>query len=86
MASDSPGATDCIGTTCHFEADTPAGKRFDVALLWAIVLSVLVVLVGESVARSSCIRLWELRVVELVFTGLFTVEYILRLLSVKSAL
>ena len=23
-----------------FEADTPAGKRFDVALLWAILLSV----------------------------------------------
>ena len=31
-----------------FEADTPAGKRFDVALLWAILLSVAAVL-AESV-------------------------------------
>ena len=52
------------------------------ALLWAIVLSVLVVLV-ESVAGVRATYGWELRIVELVFTGLFTVEYILRLLSVK---
>ncbi len=31
-----------------FEAETPAGKAFDVALLWLIVLSVLVVML-ESV-------------------------------------
>ena len=31
-----------------FEADTPAGKRFDVILLWCIVASILVVM-GESV-------------------------------------
>ena len=71
--------------TVIFEADTPAGKRFDVALLWAIVLSVLVVLV-ESVASVRAAYGWALRVVELVFTGLFTVEYILRLLSVKRPL
>ena len=71
--------------TVIFEADTPAGKRFDVALLWAIVLSVLVVLV-ESVAGVRATYGWELRIVELAFTGLFTVEYILRLLSVKRPL
>ena len=71
--------------TVIFEADTAAGKRFDVALLWAIVLSVLVVLV-ESVAGVRASYGWELRIVELVFTGLFTVEYILRLVSVKRPL
>ena len=30
--------------TIIFEADTPAGKLFDVTLIWAIVLSVLVVM------------------------------------------
>ena len=35
--------------TVIFEADTPAGKWFDVTLLWAIVLSVAAVLV-ESVS------------------------------------
>ena len=35
--------------TVIFEADTPAGKRFDVALLWTILISVGAVLV-ESVA------------------------------------
>ena len=71
--------------TVIFEADTPAGKRFDVALLWAIVLSVLVVLV-ESVASVRAALEWELHLLELVFTGLFTVEYILRLVSVKRPL
>ena len=71
--------------TVIFEADTPAGKRFDVALLWAIVLSVAVVLV-ESVGSVRAALGWELRLLELVFTGLFTVEYILRLVSVKRPL
>ncbi len=61
-----------------FEADTPAGKAFDVALLLAISLSVAAVML-ESVAP---IRLrWgrALYVVEWFFTILFTVEYLLRL-------
>ena len=41
--------------TVIFEADTPAGKRFDVALLWAILLSVGAVLV-ESVASVVSVR------------------------------
>lgn len=71
--------------TVIFEADTPAGKSFDVALLWAIVLSVLAVLM-ESVGSVRASLGWELRMMELGFTGLFTVEYILRLLSVKRPL
>ena len=71
--------------TVIFEADTPAGKRFDVALLWAIVISVAAVLV-ESVASVREAYGTELRALEIAFTGLFTVEYVLRLLSVRRPL
>lgn len=64
-----------------FEADTPAGRAFDVALLWCIVVSVVAVLL-ESV---PAIRVrWEtpLRAIEWFFTILFTIEYALRLICV----
>lgn len=65
-----------------FEADTPAGRTFDVVLLWVISLSIVAVCL-ESVA-SIKLRFGEpLRVVEWVVTGLFTVEYLLRLLAVQ---
>lgn len=65
-----------------FEADTPLGKAFDVALLWAIVLSVLAVML-ESVASVRARWGDELRAIEWFFTLLFTVEYVLRLVSVQ---
>ena len=64
-----------------FEADTPAGKAFDVALLWAILLSVLAVLL-ESVADYRAAYGPWLRAAEWMFTGLFTLEYLLRLYCV----
>lgn len=64
-----------------FEADTPAGRAFDVALLWCIVLSVLAVLL-ESVPAIRVRWEWPLRGIEWFFTILFTMEYILRLGSV----
>jgi len=64
-----------------FEADTPAGKGFDVALLVAIVLSVAAVLL-ESVAAVRASYGPQLRAVEWTFTLLFTAEYALRLASV----
>ncbi len=64
-----------------FEADTAEGKAFDIALLLAIVLSVVAVLL-ESVAELRARWGLELRAVEWFFTLLFTVEYLLRLLSV----
>ena len=66
--------------TVIFEHDTQAGKAFDVALLWAVVFSVAVVVL-ESVndIRSSFGS--PLRALEWVFTVLFTVEYGLRLYS-----
>lgn len=65
-----------------FEADTPAGKAFDVALLVAILASVLVVVLESvpSVRAGQGRTLW---VAEWVFTILFTAEYLLRLVAVR---
>ena len=61
-----------------FEADTPAGKRFDIILLVFIALSVLVVNL-ESVPSIATKYGSLLYIVEWVLTIFFTVEYILRL-------
>jgi voltage-gated potassium channel len=64
-----------------FEAETPAGKAFDVALLWAILLSVLTVLL-DSVSSIQTQYGDQLRILEWGFTLLFTVEYALRIYCV----
>jgi len=61
-----------------FEADTPAGRAFDVALLWLIVASVVAVML-ESVVGIRRSYGSALRALEWVFTALFTVEYAVRL-------
>ncbi|MDJ0852802.1 MAG: ion transporter [Myxococcota bacterium] len=66
-----------------FEAETPAGKAFDVALLIAIVLSVLAVML-ESVEEIRLEHGATLHRIEIFFTLLFTVEYVLRLLCVPN--
>ncbi len=68
-----------------FEADTTAGKVFDVVLIAAILLSILVVML-ESV--SGVRDRWgdALRVAEWAFTILFTVEYVLRLVCAERPL
>ena len=61
-----------------FEADTPAGRWFDIILLVLIVLSVIVVLlesVNEYAARFGAVFFW----IEIFFTAVFTIEYVLRL-------
>ena len=68
-----------------FEADTPAGRLFDLGLLIAILLSVLAVSL-ESVPWIADRYLAELRMIEWVFTGLFTIEYLARLYSVRKPL
>jgi voltage-gated potassium channel len=65
-----------------FEADTPAGRAFDVALLVAIVAS-LATVVLESIPEVRSRWGPALVVAEWTFTGLFTVEYALRLASVE---
>lgn len=68
-----------------FESDTPAGRYFDLALIWLILLSVATVIL-ESVreVREQYGKL--LYALEWLFTLLFTVEYFLRLLSVRRPL
>ncbi len=64
-----------------YESDTPGGKAFDVALITTIVLSVAVVML-DSVATVRAEHGVLLRRIEWVFTILFTIEYVLRLVSV----
>lgn len=61
-----------------FEAETKAGKRFDVILLWLILLSVVIVLL-ESVNFIREGNELIFRVVEWVITLLFTAEYAIRI-------
>ena len=66
-----------------FEADTRAGKWFDILLLVSILISVTVVMADSIRAfREPYGRF--LMGAEWFFTLLFTVEYLLRLYSVKS--
>ena len=65
-----------------FEADTPTGKAFDLLLLLAIVLSTLAVML-ETVKGFAADYGTLLRVAEWVFTLLFTIEYVLRLICVR---
>ena len=64
-----------------FEADTPAGKTFDVALLVAILASIAAVML-ESVAEIRAVYGPQLLAIEWFFTVLFTVEYAARLVSI----
>lgn len=68
-----------------FEADTPAGKLFDVALLIAILVSVLVV-VCESVHGIREAYPGLLIRAEWFFTILFTVEYVARIVCARRPL
>lgn len=67
-----------------FESNTPGGKAFDVGLLVAIGLSVTVVML-ESVKSIQTEHAILLRDLEWIFTALFTLEYIARLLCVRRA-
>jgi voltage-gated potassium channel len=64
-----------------FEADTPAGRAFDVVLLVAILVSVVAVML-ESVADIRREHGAILRAAEWIITIAFTIEYVLRLAAV----
>ncbi len=65
-----------------FEADTPAGKFFDVALLITILISVVLVML-ESVPNIRADYRPVLRIMEWIITGIFTVEYVLRIAIIR---
>lgn len=69
--------------TIIFEADTRAGRLFDTALIVAIIASVIVVIL-DSVQSIREGRFHGLMVgLEWLFTTLFTLEYLLRIISVR---
>ncbi|MDD3642707.1 MAG: ion transporter [Candidatus Krumholzibacteria bacterium] len=64
-----------------FEADTPAGRWFDIILIATILCSVAVVML-ESIASMREGHGGLLRALEWIFTILFSIEYLIRLLCV----
>lgn len=65
-----------------FEADTREGKLFDVILLWAILISVLAIML-ESVKDIAKEYGTLLIYTEWFFTILFTIEYVIRIIAVR---
>lgn len=65
-----------------FEADTPLGKLFDIALLISILTSVIAVML-ESVSFIDERFHKELRIIEWIFTIGFSIEYVLRIVTSK---
>lgn len=68
--------------TVVFRSDTPAGLWFDKLLIVLIVTSVLVVMIESVETLPDWLHRW-LAVAELVFTIIFTLEYLARLLCVR---
>jgi voltage-gated potassium channel len=68
-----------------FLSDTPAGRAFDVVLLWVIGISVLVVAL-ESVESLRNPYGLAFKIAEWTFTVVFTIEYLLRLWVVRRPL
>ncbi len=65
-----------------FETDTTSGRRFDIALVLAILLSITVVIM-DSVPAIVQRHGAQLNVLEWFFTLLFTAEYLARLCCVR---
>ena len=65
-----------------YEADTPAGKLFDIVLLWVIVASIVLVML-ESVKEFDERYHQLFYISEWIITILFSLEYIARIISVK---
>ncbi|MBV6273707.1 ion transporter [Alcaligenaceae bacterium CGII-47] len=66
-----------------FEADTKAGKRFDMILIIAIILSLMVIMAASVESLSSQYDAL-FQIFEWIFTLLFTVEYVIRLICVQN--
>lgn len=65
-----------------FESDTPRGKAFDVVLLVFIIASLLAIML-ESVPAFLDRHRQLFRLAEWFFTGVFTIEYLVRLAIVR---
>jgi voltage-gated potassium channel len=67
-----------------FKSDTRAGRLFDICLLWAIVISVLIAML-DSVPTLNGKYGFYFYIIEWIFTILFTIEYIVHLLAILPA-
>jgi len=82
MASDPPKDWRFKLHEVIYESNTPAGKAFDVGLLIAIFSSIIVVMLDSVIGiHQQYGKLFN--VMEWIFAALFTVEYILRLVSIR---
>jgi voltage-gated potassium channel len=82
MASDQPKDWRFKLHEVIYESNTPAGKAFDVGLLIAIFSSIIVVMLDSVV--SIHLKYGKLfNITEWIFAALFTIEYILRLVSIR---
>lgn len=78
-----------------FKSDTPAGKRFDIWLLVAIILNIVVLIIDSMLGDNSTSTLtdrlhrhntwgwWIMKILEWIFTLAFTIEYYLRIYCLK---
>ncbi|MGB3773966.1 MAG: ion transporter [Leeuwenhoekiella sp.] len=64
------------------EADTPAGKAFDIVLLVLILFSIVLVML-ESVSEINSLYHDYFYIGEWIITIFFTIEYILRIISIR---
>jgi voltage-gated potassium channel len=71
--------------TIIFEAETPAGRLFDLLLIWSILLSVVAVCL-ESIQSYKLQYGTAFTFIEWTFTFLFTIEYIFRIICVRRPL
>ncbi len=65
-----------------FSTETKAGRLFDMTLLWVIVFSILVIML-ESVPALNAKYHDEFKILEWIFTILFTLEYLVRVWVVQ---
>ncbi|MGC6437419.1 MAG: ion transporter [Flavobacteriaceae bacterium] len=65
-----------------YEADTPAGKLFDVVLLIVIIMSIILVML-ESIEQIGTQYFVLLDTLEWIITILFSLEYMARIICVK---
>lgn len=65
-----------------YEADTPAGKWFDIALLILILLSIILIMLESVVSLDQQYHSLFITC-EWIITILFSIEYILRIYSIK---
>ena len=61
-----------------FESNTPAGKAFDIVLIICIILSIALAIVESMQGVSQKLQTTFI-VLEFLFTGIFTLEYVLRI-------